>query len=80
MSKCADCRKNEAIDTNWERLVSWFMWHIFPKHIKDERNSAYSMGLEDGYRLGRKHERELSEIRVDRLIALLNKTNGIPKS
>lgn len=58
MAKCTDCRKYDSVETIWEKIASWFAWHVVPKTLKDEINAAHTRGFESGYNCGREHERE----------------------
>ena len=56
--RCSDCRKNEAINTPWERFRSWLAWHIFPTDLKDEKANSFTQGFSDGYKMGAEHQKE----------------------
>lgn len=47
--KCATCRKDEAIDTWWEKIRFWF-FSRFHQDILDLAQEKYTMGFGDGYK------------------------------
>ena len=75
MSKCSECRKNEALDTWKDKVADWIVHHIFPKTNQNERNAAFSQGFNDGYTYGRKHQRE-----VNSMLKLYSEYDDIPRA
>lgn len=66
--KCPDCRVNDAIPTRWERVKSWFAWHLWGEELNNEKSASHTQGFADGYKkakvdyeLGRTHEREVCQ-------------------
>lgn len=55
--KCSSCRNKEAIYTDWEKLRSWLLWHLFPLELKEEKANSFTQGFSDGYKVGHEHER-----------------------
>lgn len=58
MAKCSDCRKADALDTRWDRIVRWVFFRLFPKQIIDLNQEKYTQGFGDGYTMGIKHAKE----------------------
>lgn len=58
--KCIECTKLEAVATYPEKVASWIARHLFADSLKDEVNAAYLRGFEQGYKLGREHQREFN--------------------
>lgn len=63
--KCADCKKTEKLFPLWERIRSWFAWHLFPVDLKDESNNVFTQGFSDGYRAGMEKAKEFQEQRKE---------------
>lgn len=55
MAKCSDCRKNDALDSDWERFKRWLFYKLFPKQIVDLSQERFTQGFSDGYVRGFDH-------------------------
>ena len=64
MAKCTECRKAEALDTQWERFTRWVFFRLFPKQIIDINQEKYTQGFGDGYSTGMKHANQNQELDV----------------
>lgn len=53
--KCTDCRKNEALDTRWERIRRWAFFKLFPEEIINLSQEKFTQGFGDGYKKGCEH-------------------------
>lgn len=63
--KCADCRENEALDTRWERVKRWFMFHFFPVEVNNISSEKYTQGFADGFDYGK---REVEPLNAEQLV------------
>jgi len=59
--KCASCRKSEAVPTTWDKVRSWFLRHLFPQDLIDEKAGSHTQGFADGHRYGVLAERERTQ-------------------
>ena len=60
---CPNCKKQEVFPDTWrEKLANWFVHHITPKTLKDERTDARMEGFSEGYRLSGKVGQELQQM------------------
>lgn len=65
MTKCTSCRKDEAIDTWWDKTKEWLIYTLFPKVIMDIREEKYTQGFGDGYVMGCKHTSQNLEVSTE---------------
>lgn len=80
MPKCVDCRTKEAMFSKWEKIRSWFAWHLFPIDLKDERTNVYAAGFGDGYKQGFARCKELESQTLDYYKNLVIELQSVPSS
>lgn len=59
--RCYDLSK-KAPETWKEKLADWFINHIVPKTLKDEKTASRLEGFQEGYQLSGKQGQELKQI------------------
>jgi hypothetical protein len=75
MSKCIDCRKNEALDTRWERIRHWFFFKMFPRDIISFSQEKFTQGFADGYKTGFEHAQPtIKKITAEDIVDLYEQT------
>lgn len=62
MGKCTQCRKNDALDTWWEKKRWWLFHRLFPKDIIDLSQDKFTQGFGDGYKTGYQHGYEAKTV------------------
>ncbi len=68
MTKCNQCRKNDAeLLTRWERFTNWMFYRLFPKDIADLSQDKFTQGFTDGYIEGQKSMRKSLALVAKRL-------------
>ncbi len=68
MSKCANCRKADALETPWERFRYRLAIHLFPQDFIDAKANSHTQGFGDGYKLGIEHQRERTKQTIHELL------------
>lgn len=58
MAKCFTCRKNDALDSRWDKVRSKLLHFFFKEDIIDLSQDKFTQGFSDGYVIGRKHAKE----------------------
>lgn len=64
MSKCNVCRKNDALNTRWDRIRYRLFLFLFPKDIIDLSQDKFTQGFGDGYMMGFDHGKSSPDLKI----------------
>ncbi len=79
MAKCSTCRKNDALDTRWDKIRYRLFMFLFPKDIVDLSQDKFTQGFADGYQMGFKHGTESLSYLDDDFVSKMGKLNNTRK-
>lgn len=69
MALCDQCRKDRAVDTQWDILRSWLFKRLFPKDYVDLAEEKYTKGFGEGYAKGLQsaasHKDDLARVQAE---------------